>query len=123
MEIKERITQYLSTLNKTQKIIIGFIVSLSIIIFFSHNPFSGYMTEKQWNGFLYRDIIPNAAWRPEPDNWDKALPFSLWRTNSPLIDWLGNVRNFIYSLITLWLSGAIFIGFVFSNSSKDKELD
>lgn len=124
MDIKERITQYLNTLNQTQKIILGFVVGLFIILLFAHNPFSGYIIEREWNPYAtVGDTFLDLGYVPEPENWDKALPFSLWRTNSPLIDWLGNARNFIYSIMTLFLIGAIFVGFVFSNSNKGKELD
>jgi hypothetical protein len=125
MDIKEQITQYLNTLNQTQKIILGFVVGLFIILLFAHNPFSGYITEQEWHS--YPSIGPDATidrnWAHTPKNWDKALPFSLWRTNSPLIDWLGNARNFIYSIMTIFLIGAIFVGFVFSNGKQGKKLD
>lgn len=88
-----KITQYLNTQNQTQRIIIGLVVSLSIILLFIHNPFSGYITD---------------------------LPFSLWRTNSPLIDWLGNVVHFMYSLLIVISIGAIFVGYVFSNRSENE---
>jgi hypothetical protein len=137
MDIKEQITQCLNTLNQTQKIILGFVVSLFIILLFAHNPFSGYVIERDWvaeaieaNNSISEECKnspSNIFCRPvsysEPANWDKTLPFGLWRSTSPLIDWLGNVRNFIFSIITLFLIGAIFVGFVFSTSNKGKESD
>lgn len=50
------------------------------------------------------------------------LPFNLWRSNAPLIDWFGLVLNFIYSIVITIILGVFFIFVVFARSisSSDK---
>lgn len=112
-----KITQYLSSLSQTQRIILGLVVSLSIILSLAHNPFSGYIVTEE-NLF-----VPFFDGQRIPDNWQfiRPLPFNMWKTHSPLVDWLGNIVNFISSLVAVILIGTIFIGFVFSNKSKEAD--
>jgi hypothetical protein len=118
-----KITEYLNTLNQKQKITLGLLISLSILLFLAHNPLSGYITDQEhkWDGYSEIEGTP-LPYVPQPENWESItpLPFHLWRTNYPLLAWLGNVVNFIYSLVAVISIGAIFIGFVFSNNTNQE---
>lgn len=56
-----------------------------------------------------------------PDQEAFSLPFNLWRSNAPLIDWFGLVLNFIYSIVITIILGVFFIFVVFARSSPSSD--
>ena len=153
--------------NQSQKLFIGLTLSMVVILFFGHNPISGYSTsyyvdkplqacstsdKQEYRDFLttfYASKIGNdqreiaemlggvskqidrrvenchllgAGMHTDLDHIfngdERPLHFSAWSSDRPLILWLGNVVNFIYSLLAVLVIGGIFIFFVFSKTSE-----
>lgn len=53
-----------------------------------------------------------------PDQEVSSLPFNLWRSNAPLIEWFGLALHFIYLIVATFILGAFFIFVVFARGTS-----
>jgi hypothetical protein len=53
-----------------------------------------------------------------PDTQVSSLPFNLWKSNAPFIEWFGLALHFIYLIVATFILGAFFIFVVFARGTS-----
>lgn len=113
--------KFLSKFSKPQRVTIGLAISFFILLIFCHNPVSGYSTTVTNHVFVSesspddKTLVNTCCYR----DIDESLPISQWRSNEPIVNWLGYILNFFFSIITLIAIAATFIFVVFAQEKSE----
>jgi len=88
-------------MNSMQRIGVNVALAIVLVLVFLHSPWSGYEIDS------YSEVLGSSA----------DLPFSLWRTSAPLVNWLGFVQNLVASIVLIVLLTALWVA---ANKSSKK---
>jgi hypothetical protein len=112
--------KFILRFSQAQRAIIGVAISLFVILVFLHNPISGYTTEGVTSVFVPEmSSLRGETYTCCDEIHSIDLPFSQWRSNDPLVNWLGYVLNFFFSLISVIAIAAVLIFIIFAREKTE----